>query len=66
MNKKQNGTWVYAGHKYDADVFINLDNGEKKHIGTKLTSNDRQIYDGDPSLIGYIGGQIIKQILGRK
>jgi hypothetical protein len=27
--QKKNGTWVYAGHKYDADVVINLDPGDK-------------------------------------
>lgn len=66
MYKKQNGAWVYAGHKYDADVFINLDTGKKKHIGTRVTSDDPEIYNGEPSFVGFLGGQIIKQILGRK
>ena len=63
-NNKNNSSWIWAGHKFDSDIFINLDTGEKKHIGTKLTSDDPQIYDGEPSLKGFVAGQIIKKILG--
>lgn len=66
MDQKQNGTWVYVGRKYDSDVFINLDTGEKKHIGTKLTSDDPEIYKGEPSFVGFMAGQIIKRLLGKK
>ena len=68
MSKKKlgPGNWVKAGRKHDADIYINLDTNEKKHIGTKLTSDDPEIYDGEPSTKGYIGGQILKTILGTK
>ena len=55
--------WVHAGHKYDADIYIDLNTGEKKHIGTKLTSNDPEIYSGEPSFTGFLTGQVIKKIL---
>ena len=68
MSKKMlgSGNWVKAGRKHDADIYINLDTNEKKHIGTKLTSDDPEVYDGEPSTRGYIGGQILKTVLGKK
>ena len=59
------GNWVEVGKKHDATSYVNLDTGEKVHIGTKLTSNEPEIYRGEPSTVGYIGGQILKTILGR-
>ena len=66
MGDNKSNNWVYVGRKYDADMFINLDTGEKKHIGTKLTSDDPHLYNGEPSFIGFLGGQIIKKVLGRE
>lgn len=60
------GTWVHAGKQYEADVFVNLDSGETKHLGTKVTDgNARQLYDGKPSRAGYVGGKIVQGILGK-
>lgn len=63
---KPSGNWVEAGEKYDSKIYINLDTGEKVHIGTKLTSEEPEIYKGEPSARGYVGGLILKTILGRK
>ena len=62
---KGSGNWVKAGQKYGADIYVNLDTGKTKHVGTKTASRDPKVYDGPPSLIGKIGGDIVKRILGR-
>ncbi len=61
----QKGSWVKVGRKRESDIYVNLDTGEKKHIGTEITSNKPKVYDGDPSLPGYIAGKIAKKLLGR-
>jgi len=59
----ERGQWVHAGRQYDADVFVNLETGEKKHIGTETFSDKPKVYDGDPNPLGYLGGQVGKTLI---
>lgn len=42
----ERGQWIYAGHQYDADVYVNLETGQKKHIGTESFTDRPKVYDG--------------------
>ena len=64
MGRKR-GSWVHVGKDLEADVFVDLDTGKTKHIGTKVTDgNVRKVYDGPPSKTGYVAGKIIQAIRG--
>jgi hypothetical protein len=66
MSNKKRSNWVHAGKDLEADVFVNLDTGETKHIGTKVTDgNSPQVYDGPPSKLGYIAGKAVQAMLGK-
>ncbi|RLB04766.1 MAG: hypothetical protein DRG59_09855 [Deltaproteobacteria bacterium] len=66
MSKDRKGNWVYLGKKLEADVFYDLDSGKTIHIGTELTDgNTPKVYEGEPSLTGYIAGKILQGILGK-
>jgi len=58
--------WVRAGRKLEADIYVDLESGRTKHVGTKVTDgNVPKVYDGEPSLKGYVAGKIVQSILGR-
>jgi len=61
---RRRGSWIHVGRKHDAEIFVDLDTGETKHLGTKATSNDPKLYDGEPSTLGYYGGQAVKKAIG--
>ena len=65
MGKKQGSSWVHVGKELEADVFVDLDTGETKHVGTKVTDgNAPKVYDGSPSKLGYVAGKVVQGILG--
>lgn len=67
MGKKDpHSSWVHAGKELEADVFVNLDTGETKHLGTKLTDgNAPKLYPSGPSRKGYVAGKVLQAFTGR-
>lgn len=64
MSKKRS-RWVHAGQQFEADVYVDVETGRVKHVGTTLTDgNAPKVYDGYPKRRGYIAGKIIQGILG--
>lgn len=65
MSDEKKGSWVHVGRRLEADVFTNLDTGRTAHIGTDIRNgNSPRLYEGEPSLKGYIAGKIVQGILG--